>query len=57
MIKYIVKVYEDGTVEWYLNGKRHRADGPAVEWSDKDIIKAVAANWTRIGVNGVNNGC
>ena len=26
-------------------------------WSDKDIIKAVAANWTRIGVNGVNNGC
>ena len=25
------KIYPDGTKEWYLNGKRHREDGPAVE--------------------------
>lgn len=24
----------NGTKEWYLNGKRHRKDGPAIEWSD-----------------------
>ena len=23
----------DGSKEWYLNGKRHREDGPAVEWA------------------------
>jgi len=26
------KIYHDGTKEWWLNGKRHREDGPAVEW-------------------------
>ena len=32
--EYRVKVYEDRT-EWYnLEGQRHRLDGPAVEWSD-----------------------
>jgi len=31
---YEVFVYDDGTKEWYLNGKRHREDGPAYEWSD-----------------------
>ena len=31
-IKYEVKVYSDGYKEWYLNGKLHREDGPAVEW-------------------------
>ena len=31
---YTVKVYNDGTKFWYLNGKRHRTDGPAVEWCD-----------------------
>ena len=35
MIEYTVKVQEDKT-EWYLNGKRHREDGPAIEWSDGD---------------------
>ncbi len=24
----------DGSKEWYLNGKRHRIDGPAIEWSN-----------------------
>jgi hypothetical protein len=33
-IKYEVEVYEDGDKHWYLNGKLHREDGPAVERSD-----------------------
>jgi len=31
---YEVKVYSDGTQEWYLNGNRHREDGPAIIWAD-----------------------
>ena len=27
-------VDSDGSKKWYLNGKRHREDGPAVEWAD-----------------------
>jgi len=35
MIEYTVKVWEFvGIREWYLNGKLHREDGPAVEYSD-----------------------
>ena len=26
------KISSDGTKRWYLNGKRHREDGPAVEY-------------------------
>lgn len=26
--------YPDGTEEWYLNGKRHRPDGPAIKVLD-----------------------
>jgi hypothetical protein len=33
-IKYEVKVYTNGDKYWYLNGKRHREDGPAVERSN-----------------------
>jgi hypothetical protein len=33
MIEYTVKVYENGDQEWYLNGKLHREDGPAVIWA------------------------
>jgi len=36
MIEYTVKVYgngANGTTHWYLNGERHREDGPAVEYS------------------------
>ena len=29
--EYTVKVYENGSKEWFLNGKRHREDGPAYE--------------------------
>jgi hypothetical protein len=32
----ICKVDEYGTKRWLLNGKRHREDGPAVEWADGD---------------------
>jgi hypothetical protein len=32
-IKYEVEVYADGRKVWWLNGKRHREDGPAVEYS------------------------
>ena len=31
--EYTVKVYDDGTKEWYLNGNIHREDGPAIEWA------------------------
>ena len=34
MIEYTVKVYANGDRLWYLNGKRHREDGPACEWAD-----------------------
>ena len=33
MKEYTVKVYNDRT-EWFLNGKFHREDGPAVECPD-----------------------
>ncbi len=28
-----MQVYPDGSKEWWLNGKRHRTDGPAIEWT------------------------
>ena len=34
MIKYEVEVYANGSKFWYLNGKRHREDGPAIEVAD-----------------------
>ena len=34
MIEYKVKVYNDGVKEWYLNGERHREDGPAVDFAN-----------------------
>jgi len=33
-IKYEVRVYKDGDKAWYLNGKYHRIDGPAMECAD-----------------------
>lgn len=30
-ITYEVRVYRSGYTHWYLNGKRHREDGPAIE--------------------------
>ena len=34
MIKYKVEVYPNGDKFWYLNGKCHREDGPAIEYAD-----------------------
>ena len=34
MKTYTVKVDNNGDKSWYLNGKRHRKDGPAVEYTD-----------------------
>jgi hypothetical protein len=34
MIEYTVKVHTNGTKSWYLNDKRHREDGPAIEFAD-----------------------
>ena len=31
MIEYTVEVYPSGDKFWYLNGKWHREDGPAIE--------------------------
>jgi len=34
MIEYTVKVYPEGNKEWFLKGKLHREEGPAVEYAD-----------------------
>ena len=34
MIEYTVKVHDNGSRCWYLNGKRHREDGPAIEFTN-----------------------
>ena len=34
MKTYQVTVSEYGTKHWYINGKLHREDGPAIEWAD-----------------------
>ena len=31
MKEYTVRVYDNGDKQWYLNGKLHREDGPAIE--------------------------
>lgn len=34
MIEYTVKVYGCGGKSWFLDGKLHREDGPAVEYAN-----------------------
>ena len=29
---------DNGDQFWYLNGERHREDGPAIEWADGDKV-------------------
>ena len=36
MIEYTVKVCPNGDKFWYLNGKWHREDGPALEYANGD---------------------
>ena len=38
MKEYVVKVFEDGSRCWYLDGERHREDGPAVEFSNGNKV-------------------
>ena len=38
MNKPKVKVSADGSKHWYLNGKRHREDGPAIEYASGNKI-------------------
>jgi len=33
-MKPVCKINKNGTKEWFLNGRRHRGDGPAMEWAD-----------------------
>ena len=34
MIEYTVRVNSYGDKQWYLNGQRHREDGPAIEFNN-----------------------
>ena len=34
MKTYTVKIDDGGSKHWYLDGKFHREDGPAIEWAD-----------------------
>ena len=34
MKTYTVEIDNKGTKRWYINGKLHRKDGPAVEYED-----------------------
>ena len=36
MKTYTVKIDEDGDKRWYINGKRHREDGPVIECANGD---------------------
>lgn len=38
MIRYEVSVLPNGGKFWYLNGKRHREDGPAIELTNGDQV-------------------
>jgi len=38
MIKYEVHVHANGSKFWYLNGKQHREDGPAVEYANGEKL-------------------
>ena len=39
---------ENGNKIWYLNGNRHRADGPAVEWANGDKFWYLNDNLHRV---------
>ena len=38
MIGCTVKVFDNGDKYWYLNGKRHREDGPAIECANGEKV-------------------
>jgi len=45
-----VQEHPDGTRMWFLNGRLHRTDGPAIEWGDGTV-----ECWFRSAYMGVNN--
>ena len=45
MKEYTVRVYENGSRMWRLNGQRHREDGPAIEWADGTKSWYLNGNW------------
>jgi hypothetical protein len=56
--EYTVRVYKYKTV-WLVNGKRHREDAPAVEWSDGTRFWYLDGKRHRIGGPAFEwqNGC
>ena len=49
MIEYKVKVYNNGSKYWYLNGQYHREDGPAIEYTDGDKFWYLNGQRHRVG--------
>jgi hypothetical protein len=45
-----LRVCPDGTKEWFINGEKHRDDGPAVEWPNG------AREWWRRGLRHRDDG-
>ena len=52
MKTYKVDVYDNGSKSWYLNGERHREDGPAIE--DADGYKAWYLNGKQLSESEFN---
>ena len=50
--EYIVKVYDNGDIYWYLNCELHREDGPAIE--EADGYKAWFLNGNRLSEEEFN---
>jgi len=48
MIEYTVRVYDNGDKHWYLNGERHREDGPAVEWAGTFTVRNLQKQNTKL---------
>jgi hypothetical protein len=45
--EYTVKVYADGSNFWFLNGKCHREDGPAIEYADGSKLWSLNGKYHR----------
>jgi len=48
MIEYTVRVYDYGDKEWFLNGKLHREDGPAIEYANGDKLWLLNGEYHRV---------
>jgi hypothetical protein len=46
-----MKIEQDGTKMWYLNGELHREDGPAVEYPDgtkRWYLNGKSVSWKQV---------